>query len=190
MPNKINDLFSKHPATLNVSSRVDHRSIASLAIFWQAQGESAQSISQVVRASLELLLEILKMQDKAIHIESFEEALEVLKGLNLNIPKRSTQMLARELSRQSLEMEGFRVGSVLSGQKISKGHPLVEKATKLLEESESAQESAEEIEAKALASGNYVESEQEGVERRKRELEEEKLEMERLLKGGNDGNEM
>ena len=161
----INKILSKHPASLNISSRCDHRTIAALAIFWQASGEGARSISEVVRVSLETFAELLQLQKKAPLIESHEQALSILRGLSMNIPKRSARMLAKELSKESLKVEGFKQGDILGGQKSSIVHPLIREAQ--------------------LATGREeLESEEDALERREEDQQLEKDEMEKLLKGG------
>ena len=95
------------PATLTLTSRVDARYLATLALYWNSVGETPSSISELIRLSMESFAELLTLSGKADFPQTQEEAIAVLDRMSLKVQKinprnMATAMIAEGMSLDSL----------------------------------------------------------------------------------------
>jgi len=79
-------------STLVISSRVDARDVASLAKMWVKQtGFQPKSTSSLVSDALATIVQSLERANPDIHVETIEEAYEVIRQLGLNAQSARSQ---------------------------------------------------------------------------------------------------
>lgn len=92
-----------------IQVRCDRRTLAVLAQHF-CKGHPINSISQLVRASIELVERAILEENPDFDVDSVEDAEEVLKSLlrsiNLNPQKRGMSMLKHQLEKESAFLEG------------------------------------------------------------------------------------
>lgn len=89
------------PPTIVVTTRVDARYLATLAMFWHTSGEHPRTTSELLRLSLESFATLLIENKLADFITTQSDASEVLTRLGLEgkpIPKNLTLALRKEAS--------------------------------------------------------------------------------------------
>jgi len=122
------------PATIVVRVRVNHKTMATLANYYDQQGLKPTSKGGLLRSSLELLAENLSFNRKA-RTYSFTEAVNYLQRLGL--VKSSAEDLNRasfmtEMQREALEADGFSTSYLDRKSKDTISKDQMAKATELL----------------------------------------------------------
>ena len=102
--NKLSQVLSTRPATLTITSRLDARTLASLALFWQEKGEPVRSVSELARLSLEAFSELLILNKAAEFVQTQEDANEILSRLNLSVQKTNRGNLVRAYNLENLNI--------------------------------------------------------------------------------------
>ena len=93
--------ITSQPATIAFTSRMDAKSLATLALFWQKQGEQFPSTSAMVRTSLEVLAELLIENGQAEMVQTQSSALEILDDLGLQV-KVNKRALAQAMVKEGV----------------------------------------------------------------------------------------
>ncbi len=99
MNDKLNQVL-KNPATVVLTSRVDLRQLATLAKFWNDQGERPKSTSELVRLCLESFSEFLVLTQKAEFVQTQSDAKAIMEGLGLRVKKFNPRNMAEALARE------------------------------------------------------------------------------------------
>jgi len=132
------------PRTIALSVGVDARTVATLALFWHQTGETPRSMSEVVRLSLEGLMNLLVQDGQADFVPTQEAAFDALDRLGLKIKKihpRNLQLaLCKEDGQYSLverllqaPKPGSKASAASAGGKISPDSPEFQAALAALE---------------------------------------------------------
>lgn len=95
-------LEGSRPATAGASTRIDLRTLASLALFWEQKHQHLRSQSELIRTSLETFLQLLVINGEVTPVESHDEALEILKRRGLSGAIRLTRKYLENLSTEAL----------------------------------------------------------------------------------------
>jgi len=98
---KSGQIKSNRPATLVAQTRIDARTLATLASFWTLKGEHIGSISNLVRLSVELLREIIVAKHSETDVDSTAMAAAILEKMGLkdlyNSRRKNAQTFAKQL---------------------------------------------------------------------------------------------
>ena len=103
---KLNEMLSR-PATHVLTTRIDGRYLATLARFWHDQGEIARSSSELLRLSLEGMVELLVSNQLVEFVETHKDALDVLDRLGLKTKTANRTNLAQQLAGEDLKLSSL-----------------------------------------------------------------------------------
>jgi len=92
--------LAARPATIVLTTQLDARYLATLALFWHNQGEQCASMSQLIRLSTESLCDLLVSDGHAEFVQTQEAALEIIERLGLKIKKTLGKNLASALLKE------------------------------------------------------------------------------------------
>jgi len=111
------DQINSRPATLALTSRVDARYLATLALFWEKSNSTPRSISELVRLSVESLADVLVTSGKADFVNTQEEAQNILGTLGL-LPKgiQTRNLMKAMVSEGSIRTDSLDFGLVMPTQ--------------------------------------------------------------------------
>jgi len=94
-------------ATLTLTSRVDARYLATLALYWASVGETPSSLSELVRLSMESFAELLTLNGKAEFPQTQEEAVAVLERMSLKVQKINPQNMAKAMIAEGVSLDSL-----------------------------------------------------------------------------------
>lgn len=94
------------PSTAAVATRIDMRTLASLARFWASRSEPIRSQSELIRVSLESLLQLLILNNEAESFETQDEAFEYLSRNGLTGGVKFKKSYLKGLRLEGLELLG------------------------------------------------------------------------------------
>lgn len=94
-------------ATITLTSRVDARYLATLALYWASVGETPSSISELVRLSMESFAELLTLSGKAEFPQTQEEAIAVLDRMSLKIQKLNPRNMANAMIADGISLDSL-----------------------------------------------------------------------------------
>jgi hypothetical protein len=97
----------KRPATLVLTTRIDARYLATLAMYWNSKGENPTSVSELARLCMESFSELLTINNQVTFVPTQEEALEILDRMNLMVKRVNPKNLAL-----AMQAEGISLGSL------------------------------------------------------------------------------
>lgn len=106
MNDKLAELATR-PPTHVLTTRMDGRYLATLAQFWHDRGERPRSSSELLRLSLEGMVELLVSNQMVTFIELHSDAVAALERLGLSTKTQNQSLLAKALAGESLNMEGL-----------------------------------------------------------------------------------
>lgn len=95
------------PATLVLTSRMDARYLAALALYWHKMGENPTSISELIRLSMESFSELLTLNGKTDFPETQEEAMAVLERMSLTVKKINPKNMAQVMMEEGISLESL-----------------------------------------------------------------------------------
>jgi hypothetical protein len=105
---EITKILNQHPPTITLSTRLDGRTVATLAKFWASQGERITSVSELTRVTIEMFTDLLKIQGLAEEITTQAEAMAIIQETGLRV-----KVQPRELASAILHEEGSSIANIL-----------------------------------------------------------------------------
>ena len=125
----------KRPASAVYSSRLDIRTVATLAKYWQSKGYVAPSVSQLMRLSIEAFADILDQNLCVEKEESAQEAQLYLEeiGIFKSLSSRNRNTLIKQIQTEALESSGIDLSYLERQGKDNLNEDQVKRAKELLE---------------------------------------------------------
>ena len=97
----------KRPATLVLTTRIDARYLATLALYWNSKGESPTSVSELARLCMESFSELLTVNNQVTFVPTQEEALEILDRMNLAVKRINPKNLALAMQTEGMSLDSL-----------------------------------------------------------------------------------
>ena len=118
MTQKLNFIRAERPTTFSTTMKLDLRTLATLSLFWEKQGEPTRSAAELLRLSVETFRDVVTKQDPSIEVLTTQDAINVVKSTGVVDPlasnRRNRCNLTKQLSLESSILTGYQPSETLT----------------------------------------------------------------------------
>ena len=111
MTQKLNFIRAERPTTFSTTMKLDLRTLATLSLFWEKQGEPTRSAAELLRLSVETFRDVVTKQDPTVEVLTTQDAINVVKATGIADPlasnRRNRCNLTKQLSLESSVLSGY-----------------------------------------------------------------------------------